>query len=141
MNKSDEDKYTFENPNTLNVKNEDNFDLDEFINEENKRIQKRITDLSTTNVSFFNINKDEVLNLDYNHFLKGNLDETNNNISNRHNHHSNSVSNSTKNIQKDIKNNFPDEIGDKNRGQSEKNVLNSEDNKIIEEVILYNLIL
>jgi len=141
LNKSDEDKYTFENPNTLNVKNEDNFDLDEFINEENKRIQKRITDLSTTNVSFFNINKDEVLNLDYNHFLKGNLDETNNNISNRHNHHSNSVSNSTKNIQKDIKNNFPDEIGDKNRGQSEKNVLNSEDNKIIEEVILYNLIL
>jgi len=100
LNKSDEDKYTFENQNNVNIKNlnvEDNFDLDEFINEENNRIQKRITDLSTTNVSFFNINKDEVLNLDYNNFV----------------------------------------VNDKNKGQSEKNLLGSEDNKIIDEVFFH----
>lgn len=136
MNKSDEEKYTFENPNNIkNINVDDNFDLDEFIDEENNRLQRRHTDLSTTNVSFFNINKDEVLNLDFNQFLKGNLDETKTSINYRH--HSNSV-NTAKHTNTDLKPSLLTENEDKNRGYSQKNILESEDLKVIQEVIFHS---
>ena len=132
MNKSDEEKYTFENlSNIININVDDNFDLDEFIDEEDNRLKRRNTDLSTTNVSFFNINKDEVLNLDFNHFLRGNLDDTKAGFSNRI--HSNSV-NTAKHTNTDLKAFLSDENEDKNRVCSEKNLLDSEDLKIIQEV-------
>ncbi len=134
MNKSDEEKYTFENPNIIkNINIDDNFDLDEFIDEEDSRLKRRLTDLSTTNVSFFNINKDEVLNLDFNNF-RGNLDETKIGFSSRI--HSNSL-NTAKHANTDLKasilnsNENEDII---NRGYSEKNNNHSEDLKIIQEV-------
>jgi len=134
LNKSDEEKYTFENPNIIkNINIDDNFDLDEFIDEEDSRLKRRLTDLSTTNVSFFNINKDEVLNLDFNNF-RGNLDETKIGFSSRI--HSNSL-NTAKHANTDLKasilnsNENEDII---NRGYSEKNNNHSEDLKIIQEV-------
>lgn len=138
MNKSDEDKYTFENPNNINNLNvDDNFDLDEFIDEEDNRLKRRNTDLSTTNVSFFNINKDEILNLDFNQFLRGNLNETKTNEKNKI-HHSNSV-NTAKNTNTDIISSIVNENEDKTRGYSEKNLLDSEDLKIIQEVIKFKI--
>lgn len=132
MNKSDEEKYTFENPNNIkNIDIDDNLDLDDFIDEEDNRLQRRHTDLSTTNVSFFNINKDEVLNLDFNHFLKGNLDETRADFNSRI--HSNSV-NTAKHTKTNLKASIGNENEDKKRDYSEKNVLDSEDLKIIQEV-------
>lgn len=135
MNQSDEEKYNFENVKNFNIKNlnvDDNFDLDEFINEENSRILKRQNELSNTNISFFNMNKDEVLNLDFNQFIKGNLDETKNTFINRH--HSNSVNNATNHLQEEQKSRYNNEKNEKLRTDSERNIFESEDLKIINEV-------
>jgi len=132
LNRSDEEKYTFEKPDNIkNVNVDDNFDLDEFINEEDNRLHRRHTDLSTTNVSFFNINKDEILNLDFNNFLKGNLDETKTSLSNKH--HSNSV-NTAKHSNNEFKSSLTKVSEHSSRGHSDKNLLDDLDSKIIEEV-------
>jgi len=136
LNQSDEEKYTFENVKNLNIKNlnVDNFDLDEFINEENSRILKRQNELSNTNISFFNMKNDEVLNLDFNQFIKGNINETKNTFINRH--HSNSVNIAEYNNQEEQKTRYNNEKNEKLRAGSERNIFESEDIKIINEVLI-----
>lgn len=51
---------------------DDDFDVDEFIQRENSKIKKRYEDLSTTNISFFNIEHDEIFDIDLKNFEKDN---------------------------------------------------------------------
>lgn len=71
-NKSDDEKFNFDSIKNTLILEDDSIDIEEFFEIEDSKISKRYAELSTTNISFFNIDKDEVFDLDVKNFEREN---------------------------------------------------------------------